>query len=171
LVCPYASIDAAIAAFAQRGRTDRYGAQAALTAFLDGRHVPETLDLNDHDWITSLPATLEVDDSLYLSHCRSLQTLPIGLKTNGWVFLDHSGITALPAGFRAGRGLSLDATPLKSLPIGLDVGGTLNLRHTPHWDGQIPADARVGVLVRSDKVERGLPLSLWRQRFPNGERS
>jgi hypothetical protein len=139
--------DSAILAFDALAIWHPDAANAALNAFLEGRHVPDSLDLTNLEWVTSLPGNITVARFLWLR---------------------GTGLQALPEGLTVGKGFWPPAT-LASLPKKLRVAGNLELKKCPGWDGRIPADTHVGGQVYTDRHCLGIPLLDWRLQHPRGE--
>jgi len=80
--------------------------------------------------INNIPLTeeeLNVKGDLDLYECKSLTSLPKGLKVGGDLDLESTNITHLPEGLKVGGDLDLSRTNITSLPKGLEVWGHLNL--------------------------------------------
>jgi hypothetical protein len=81
-------------------------------------------------------------------------------------------LTSLPDGLRVDGYLGLNETGLRSLPRGLRVEGNLTLFDAPAWDGRIPEDTEVGGTVYTEWGADGIPLgptlAEWRARYPHG---
>jgi len=120
-----------------------------LNEWLSGRKAKGDLNLSSRDWVRALPETLDVEGSLLLP-CQGLTRLPRDLEIGSNLWLERSGIVYLPER--------------------LDVRFSLWLRGCRDWDGHIPAEARVGARVFSDRHVQGIPLAEWRARYPLGER-
>jgi hypothetical protein len=120
-----------------------------LNEWLKGRKARGDLNLSYRDWVLTLPEALDVEGNLMLP-CKGIERLPRDLKI--------------------GSNLWLERSPIVSLPEGLDVRFSIWLRRCRDWDGRIPADARVGGRVFSDRHIQGVPLAEWRARYPLGER-
>jgi hypothetical protein len=63
----------------------------------DGMRVLGHLDLSEENDISHLPENLTCE-SLDISDCQNITTLPKGLHVTHWIEIAGSGITALPAG-------------------------------------------------------------------------
>jgi hypothetical protein len=152
-------------------------------SWLRRRRLPQSLDLRDSTWLTSLPYGLAVDGDLFISGCRALRRLPSELVVTGDLDADKcKGLRLIPAGVRvagdlwapgctalervrtANVGGSLilpGCRALVSLPANLSVGGTMNLggcaslRHLP-----------IGLKVVGDLVMDGC--RSWDGRIPKG---
>ena len=87
------------------------------------------LNLINTEFLTGLPAGLEVTGDFYLCDCINLESLPADLKVSGSLNLKGcTGLTSLPAGLEVGGNLFLNGcVGLKSLPAGLEVGEGLYL--------------------------------------------
>jgi len=120
-----------------------------LNEWLMDRTAKGDLNLTSRDWVRALPEALDVEGSL---------------------LLPRQGLARLPRDLRIGSNLWLERSRIASLPEGLDVRFSLWLRGCRDWDGLIPADARVGARVFSDRHVLGIPLAEWRARYPLGER-
>jgi hypothetical protein len=161
-----------------------------LNRWLTGRSVNGNLDLGNRRWVTvipgwfgvsgfldlrgtslvSLPPFVAVGGNLNLEG-TGIASLPTETHVQGSLQLGSLGIEALPEGLRVGGGLDLHDTPIRSLPAKLHLRGKLTLVGAAAWDGQIPDDAHVGFLVVTDRHPRGMPLSDWRDLYPDGERA
>jgi hypothetical protein len=63
----------------------------------DGMRVLGHLDLSEEDDIYHLPENLTCE-SLDISDCWNITTLPKGLRVTNWIEIAGSGITSLPGG-------------------------------------------------------------------------
>ena len=94
------------------------------------------LDLRDCKSLRSLPAGLKIRGGLDLKRCKGLESLPAGLVVGGQLELeDCTSLTSLPADLKVERGVYLEGcTALESLPVGFKVSGTV----TTHWGIPMP---------------------------------
>jgi hypothetical protein len=131
--------------------TDPELARMGLAAWAGGREVDGDLDLNGLGWVTSLPD---------------------GLRVNGFLDLNGSGLLSLPRGLRVGGILELGGTRVVALPGDLEVADYLGLLAAEAWDGQVPLGVRIGLGIQTDThwEPYGIRLEEWRRRHPHGER-
>ena len=103
------------------------------------------LNLINTEFLTGLPAGLEVTGVFYLCDCINLESLPADLKVSGSLNLKGCiGLTSLPAGLKVGGHLFLTGcTGLECLPAGLEVGKNLSLGGCTGLTS-IPDDLTVG---------------------------
>jgi hypothetical protein len=113
--------------------------------------ISAALDASGCSALEGLPDTLEVTGYLDLSGCSSLRRLPEGLSAGGDLNLsDCIALTGLPDRIRTRERLLADGClSLRSLPPGLEAK-KLSLLRCPAWDGILPDDAEVGVIITDD---------------------